>query len=247
MVDNGSDDGSVDCVNEHFPGAHVIRNKRNEGFASACNQAAWTATGEFLLFHNPDVQLDGGAMDSLIELFRERGNVGAASGRMRFRDGSFQATCRNFPTLRRLLFSRGSVFSVFRENVGRYTLGDYGEVTEVPAVAGTMMMMRRDVFVSLDGFDERFFMYMEDTDLCLRLNRAGYRNYFVPGAGGIHLWGRGSRSGKVKRRWYHHMSVWKYFLKHFPNPVSLIILPVMLGLNLVLAMFVGEPGRREKT
>ncbi len=247
VVDNGSDDGSVDCVNKHFPDAHVLRNKHNIGFASACNQAAWVATGEFLLFHNPDVQLDAGALDRLIDVYRDKSDAGAAAGRMRFIDNSFQPTCRNLPTIGRLMFSRGSVFSSVWRGGKHYTLGDYDRVTEVPAVAGTLLMIRRDLFVSLNGFDERFFMYMEDTDLCLRLNQHGYKNYFVPDAGGIHLWGRGSRGGKLKRRWYHHVSVWKYFLKHFPGAGSLTILPFVLAFNLVLTMFVGEPGRREKT
>ena len=87
-------------------------------------------------------------------------------------------------------------------------------------------------------------MYMEDTDICLRLRQSGYRNFFVPGAGGVHLWGRGSRGGKVKRLFYHHISVWKYFLKHFPNPVSFLILPVILTVNFVLAAIV--PKRVER-
>lgn len=246
VVDNGSDDGSAECVNKHFPDAHVIRNKRNLGFASACNQAAWVATGEFLLFHNPDVRLDEQAVDRLVEVFRGKSDAGAAAGRMRFDDNSFQPTCRNLPTMGSLIQSRGSVLYGIWRGGRSYTLGDFDVVTEVPAVAGTLMMVRRDVFVSLNGFDERFFMYMEDTDLCLRLSRLGYKNYFVPGAGGIHLWGRGSRGGKLRRRWYHHLSVWKYFLKHFPNAGSLIILPCVLAFNLVLATIVGEQGRREK-
>lgn len=246
VVDNRSDDGSAACVSEHFPDARVLTNMRNIGFASACNQAAWVASGEFLLFHNPDVQLDAGSVDRLVDICEDRSDAGAVAGRMRFADNSFQPTCRNFPTIGRLVFSRGSVFSSVWRGGKHYTLGDFDRVTEVPAIAGTLMMIRRDLFVSVNGFDERFFMYMEDTDLCLRLNRLGYKNYFVPDAGGIHLWGRGSRGGRLKRRWNHHVSMFKYFLKHFPGPVSLIILPFALAINLVLAILVGEPGRREK-
>jgi len=246
VADNGSDDGSVECVSKHFPEVRVLRNTRNIGFASACNQAAWAAKGEFLLFLNPDVQLDPGAVDRMIDVYRGRSDAGAVAGRMRFPDNSFQPTCRNFPTIGRLMFSRGSVFSFFGRGGGDYTLGDFDEVTEVPAVAGTLLMIRRDLFLSLNGFDERYFMYMEDTDLCLRLHRLGYKNYFVPDAGGIHLWGRGSRGGKLRRRWYHHVSVWKYFLKHFPGAGSLIILPLALMINLMLSVFVRKPGRRKK-
>ncbi len=243
-VDNNSTDGSCECAREYFPAAKIIELSRNEGFASACNQGAWIAEGRYLLFHNPDVCLDRDAVDRLIDVFRDRERVGAVSGRMRYPDGSFQATCRNFPTVTNLLFSRGSVLSLLYDRGGRYTLPDYDETTEVPSVAGTLMMIERDVFVAMNGFDERFFMYMEDTDLCMRLHRRGYTNFFAPGAGGIHSWGTGSRAGKVKRLWYHHISIWKYFAKYFPKPVSLIILPVILIVNFLLAAVLPRPSEK---
>jgi GT2 family glycosyltransferase len=244
VVDNSSTDSSVACARKHFENVRVIETGRNAGFAAACNQGAWMASGEFLLFHNPDVYLDAGVVKRLLEVCRSEEKAGAVAGRMRFPDGRFQATCRNFPTVGNLLFSRGSVLSYFYRKAARYTLPDYQSLTEVPAVAGTLMMVKRDVFVSLGGFDERFFMYMEDTDLSLRLRRAGYRNLFVPDAGGVHAWGQGSQTGRLKRRWYHHLSVWKYFLKHFPISASLVILPVVLAVNFVLAMMIPEPSEK---
>jgi GT2 family glycosyltransferase len=244
VVDNNSSDGSVECAREHFPSVRVIEIGRNIGFAAACNQGAWIASGDFLLFHNPDVCVDAGAVERLLEVCRTEEKAGAVAGRMRFPDGRFQATCRNLPTIGNLVFSRGSVLSYFYRKAVRYTLPDYQTITEVPAVAGTLMVIQRDVFTSLDGFDERFFMYMEDTDLSLRLTRAGYRNLFVPDAGGVHAWGKGSQAGRLKRRWYHHLSVGKYFLKHFPKSASLVILPVALAVNLVLALMVPEPSEK---
>ncbi|UCE25482.1 MAG: glycosyltransferase family 2 protein [Candidatus Zixiibacteriota bacterium] len=244
VVDNSSTDGSVESVRRHFPGARIIEMTRNEGFAAACNQGAWIAKGEYLLFHNPDVCLDRGAVGHLTGVFQSRERVGAVSGRMRYPDGSFQATCRNFPTLANLSFSRGSVLSLFYGERARYTLPDYMETTEVSSVAGTVMMIHRDLFVAMNGFDERFFMYMEDTDLCMRLHRRGYTNFFAPEAGGIHFWGKGSRAGKVKRLWYHHVSVWKYSLKYFPKPISLIILPVILIVNFLLAALLPRPSEK---
>lgn len=234
VVDNGSDDGSVECVKKHFPGAGVIQNRRNAGFAAACNQGAKEARGEYLLFHNPDLQLDEGAIGRMLEVYESHENVGAVAGRMRFPDGSFQATCRNFPTVRNLIFSRGSVLSKVTGGSGNYTLGDFDEITEVPAVAGTLMMVKKELFESLYGFDSSYFMYMEDTDFCLRLSRRSYKNYFTPHAGGVHLWGKGSRGGNLRRRWYHHNSVWKYAVRNFPSGISLIILPLLLA-NFVAA------------
>jgi GT2 family glycosyltransferase len=247
VVDNGSDDGTLEMIAGEFPEVRLIRNAENLGFAAACNLGVSHSKGEFVLFHNPDLVLDDGALGGLVSEFSKIVKAGAASGRMRFPDGSFQATCRNFPTVTRLLFSRGSFLSRIAGGSGVYTLPDFESVTEVPAVAGTLMIVRRDVFEQIGGFDPRFFMYMEDTDLCFRLNRAGYHNYYIPSAGGVHLWGEGSRAGKMKRARYHHRSVRKYFAKHFPGFVSLIILPLLLSVNLLLTALVPPPNGRKSS
>ena len=89
-------------------------------------------------------------------------------------------------------------------------------------------------------------MYMEDTDLCLRLRNSGLKNYFVPSAGAVHLWGKGSRAGRTRRRWYHHVSVWKYFVKHFPDGFSVIVLPVVLAVNFVVGSVLPPPERHRE-
>lgn len=236
VVDNGSDDGSLDVVKEHFPDAILIEPGKNLGFARACNLGAVKASGEYLLFHNPDLMLDPDALERLLRVYEYFTDVGAVAGRMRYPDGRFQPTCRKFPTVRNMVFSRGSVFSRFFQSDSVYTLPDYAETTEVDAVAGTLLMVRAELFRLLGGFDQRFFMYMEDTDLCLRLSQAGYHNYFEPSAGGVHLWGKGSRAGDFKRSRYHHMSVWKYFMTHSPNTFAVFVLPILLLLNLLMKL-----------
>ncbi len=245
-VDNGSSDDSCTVVRTHFPHAKVIFNRKNLGFATACNVGAQRATGEYLLFLNPDVTIDGDAIEQLAAAIRSRKDAGVVAGRMRFPNGSFQATCRNLPQMGNMLFSRGSIFSRLIRNGSAYTLPDYEVTTPVPAAAGTMMMVRNELFNSVGGFDRRFFMFMEDVDLCLRIGSQGLKNYFVPSAGGIHLWGRGSNVGKLKRNWYHHWAVWKYFRKHHPNAFSLFVLPFILALNFVLVTFlpVSQPANR---
>ncbi len=248
MVDNASDDSSPDRVRELFPDCTPIINDRNEGFAAACNRGAKAAAGEYLLFLNPDVEIDPGAIKSLIETFERHPEAGLVSGRLRFPDGSFQATCRKFPTIANLIFSRGSMFSrMFNGGVdrqGRYTLPDYDETTEVPSVAATLLMVRKELFDRLGGFDPRFFVFMEDTDLSLRVSQTGSKNLVVPSAGGVHAWGQGSRAGRFKRRSHHHQSLWRYFLKHHPNGFSVIVLPALLTLNLLLSLLWPGGGRR---
>jgi len=247
VVDNGSTDKTVDRVIKQFAEVRIIRNERNLGFAAACNQGAKGAPGEYLLFLNPDVQIDKDAIERLVAVASERDRVGLVSGRLRFPDGSFQATCRQFPTTGNMIFSRGSAITrLFAADCSRskaYTLPDYVETTEVPAVAATMVMIRKDLFDITGGFDDRFFLFMEDTDLSLRLHKAGYTNLVVPAAGGIHRWGAGSDLERKRRLWYHHLSVWKYFLKHFPNGFSVVLLPLLLTLNFCLRLILPHRDR----
>lgn len=234
VVDNNSGDGTIDEVKKIWPEASLNVSQSNRGFAAAVNDAASGASGEFLLFLNPDVDLEPDAISKLVTVFEERPDAGAVAARMCFPDGSFQPTCRNFPTVSNMLFSRGSALSHLIGGGENYTLDDFDEITAVPAVAGTAMMVKRDLFDRLGSFDTRFFMYMEDTDFCLRLAHSDLKCYFVPEAGGVHRWGSGSSSGKLIRLWYHHQSFWMYFMKHRPNFFSLAVLPALLACNFIL-------------
>jgi len=245
VIDNGSDDDSPEQIKHQFPHAKVVVNVKNRGFAAACNQALRETDGEFLLFLNPDVRLDSDCIECLRSVIQNDHKAGAVVPRMRNVDDSFQATCRRFPTIYNMAFSRGSILARSFGNSHIYTLGDFRETTVVDAVAATVLMIRRSLHDRVGGFDERFFMYMEDTDLCLRLKSLGYRNYFVPGAGSVHDWGHGSNAGGSVRACRHHLSVWRYFLKHLPNGFSLLVLPMILVLNLlvVLATLLFRRGR----
>jgi len=248
VVDNASDDGSPAKVREFFPDCNPIVNEKNLGFAAACNRGAQEAAGEYLLFLNPDVTIDPGAVGVLLEACEQQPDAGLVSGRLRFPDGSFQATCRKFPRVTNLIFSRGSLFSrMFGGGIdrdGRYTLPDYRETTEVASVAATMLMVKKELLDRLGGFDPRFFMFMEDTDLSLRVSQIGSRNYVVPSAGGVHAWGGGSRAGRIQRLRHHHLSLWRYFLKHHPNGFSVIVLPVLLIAHLLLSVLLPGSGKR---
>jgi GT2 family glycosyltransferase len=212
----------------------------NRGFAAACNEGARAANGKFLLFVNPDACLDRGSVESLMTVLESHPRIGVVGGRLRFPDGTFQHSCRRFPTVSNILFSRGSILSgIFGGSA--YTLGDFEEPTEVPAMGANVMMIRRDLFLRMRGFDERYFMYMEDTDLCRRLFRRGFRNVFVPAAGAVHLWAGGSDAGRIRRAYLHHTAVWKYFMKHLPNLFSVVILPIFLLIHLLLVMAFGRP------
>lgn len=244
VFDNNSRDNTVASVKTLFQEVSIIVSGKNIGFAAANNSASKNARGEFLLFANPDIIIDTGAVRVLMDALIGRPDAGAVTARMRNKDGSFQATCRNFPSLKNIFFSRGSFISelpVSKSKSGSiiYTLGDFENIAEVPASSATCLMMRKDFFDEIGGFDERFFLFMEDTDLCGRINQKGKKVYFVPGAGAVHYWGRGSAVSPFKRSLRQHISVWKYFLKYFPNGFSVFIMPILLIFNLIITMLSG--------
>ncbi|MDZ4722558.1 MAG: glycosyltransferase family 2 protein [candidate division Zixibacteria bacterium] len=249
IVDNNSHDASVAAVKNRSDEYLIVENEKNRGFASACNQGAELAEGEYLLFLNPDVTLEGSAITKMLEVYAQESKVGLVVPRLRFPDDTFQANCRNFPQISNLLFSRGSFLSALfrkqRKNAfASYTLPDYDATTAVTAVAGTVLLITKELFTKMNGFDSRFFLYMEDTDLSYRVHLHGNENYFVPDAGAVHHWGSGSTTSTLVRKFHHHYSFWQYFLKHAPNGFSLLVLPFMLIGNLcVTALAADKRGR----
>ncbi|HSH00006.1 MAG TPA: glycosyltransferase family 2 protein, partial [candidate division Zixibacteria bacterium] len=221
-----------------LPEVTVVNERDNRGFAGGCNRAVARARGEYLLFLNPDVYLDEGTMGALVSELRRRPDAGAVVGRMRDPSGAFQPTCRQLPTRANIFLSRGSVLSRAFGSMG-YTLPDFPTVTAVPAAAATCWLMPRTLFEDVGGFDERFFMFMEDTDLSLRIALAGKKIYFVPHAGAEHAWGAGASATEQQRVRWHSQSVLAYYQKRFPGLYSRLVLPLALKLNQALRRALG--------
>jgi len=212
---------------------------RRTGFGAACNRGAKEAGGDCLLFLNPDVIVEADAIDHLYKDLDSLPDAGMVVGRLVGRDGEFQPSCRRFPTLGNLFLSRGSFLQkIFRFREDAYTLPDYQDITQVDAAAAAMMMMSKATFDRIQGFDERFFLYMEDTDLCYRATQAGYKLYYIPQAGGRHFWGYSTRQYRFKRIWWHHLSIWRYFVKHYRSIGGLAFLAAMLLINSFLSLIV---------
>ncbi len=248
LIDNKSTDSTVLSVKGRYPEVKIITSPKNIGFAAACNAAARSAVGEYLLFVNPDLILDDNAISMMIDCYERRGDCGIVTARLRHPDGRFQANCRQFPTISNIFLSRGSILQRYRllKDNGAHTLPDYSEITSVPATSATCLMIRRSLFNELKGFDSRFFLFMEDTDLCQRTRQAGKSTYFTPHAGAIHLWGRGSNIAAWKRDFHQHFSVWKYFLKYYPNGFSVLALPALLAINFAVKTILKGPGRKPR-
>ncbi len=239
VVDNASTDQTPTHIARRWPSVTLVLNRTNEGFAAACNRGAQAASGAYLLFVNPDVVTDSDMITELMQVAAATPQLGLAVPRLRHADGRWQANCRAFPSLSNLVRSRGSILSRLRPSAqDDYTIADARENRMVPSVAGTVALIRKARFDAVGGFDHRFFLFVEDTDLSRRLADSDYVNVYVPSAGALHHWGRGSTAGRIRRMWHHHRSMWRYFLKHDRRIQILVPLAGLLFGNFVLSLLV---------
>ena len=218
VVDNASSDRTAELTRERAH-VHFIANRENRGFAAAANQGITACEADFLLLLNPDANLLTG-VDALVEA-SER--YGLAAGKLVGVDGKAQAgfTIRRLPTPASLIFELFGVNRLWPSNpvnrLYRYLDGDLDQAGPVEQPAGAFLMTRRDVWNTLQGFDERFYpIWFEDVDFCKRALDSGYRIEYVPSVQAFH---RGGHSvNKIQsgcRALYWCVSLTRYAAKHF--------------------------------
>jgi GT2 family glycosyltransferase len=195
--DNDSHDGSADAIAEHFPQAELIRSKDNIGFAAANNRVAETITTEWMLLLNPDTETHAGAIQNLLAFSKAHPRAGITGGRTVFPDGSLNiASCWRKLTPWSLFCSAFYLSYLFpkSELFNPEAMGDWQRdtVREVDIVVGCFLMIPTALWRELNGFDETYFMYGEEADLCLRAARMGYRPMITPDAQIMHLVGASS-------------------------------------------------------
>ena len=233
VVDNASRDGTADAVRRAFPEVSVLSMPKNMGFAVACNRGMRASTSRYCLFLNPDVRLSLDTLEDLVEVAERHPQAGIVGPRVLNEDGrTVQISYRSFPTIGTLFFHQYSLLNrVFPNNPWRrkYLLmgQDFSEPRGVDWVSGCCMLARRDVVRELNGFDEQFFMYSEDVDLCLRAKQAGWQTWYDPRTCVTHR--IGGSSGGMRPLIERHRSVWRYYKKHMTNGVGALDGVVFLG------------------
>jgi len=200
VVDNASPDDSAATVAD-LP-IELIRAPRNGGFSYGCNLGSAGATAPYLLFLNPDARLDAAALDALVAVLRDDPGAGLASPRILDDDGSLSYSLRRFPRLRStyaqaLFLHRAWPHAAWTDELIRDPAA-YESATTAEWVSGACMLVRRSAYEAIGGFDERFFLYCEDTDLCLRLSNAGQAVRFEPRAEVHHVGGASSGAGETQ-------------------------------------------------
>ncbi len=220
VVDNQSSDGSINYLKPKFPQVQFIVNESNKGFAKACNQGLAIARGENILFLNPDTIVAEDTLETAIKFLNQDENIGAIGVRMIDGKGKFlKESKRSFPGPVTSLFKLFGFARVFPRSpsFSRYHLGHLSEHGnhEVDVLAGAFMMIKKQVLLKCGTFDETFFMYGEDVDLSYRIQKAGYKNYYVADAEIIHFKGESTKRGSLNyvRMFYNAMSI--FVQKHY--------------------------------
>jgi len=216
VVDNASADGSADAVAARFPEARLVRNAENVGFSRANNQALRGAAAPYALFLNSDAELAPGALPTLAGRLEAQAGLGAVGPRTVGADGSIEVSFG--PALRPLAEwrQRRLVRGVQRRDPAALREAEARAAAEHEPdwVSGACLLVRREAFDSVGGFDEGFFLYEEDVDLCVRLRRAGWGILFTPEAQVVHHRGRSVETDPSRARLEYDRSHLRYYRKH---------------------------------
>lgn len=247
VVDNGSSDDSVQRVREAYPKVIVIEAGRNLGFAAANNRAFEKASGRFMLLVNTDALLEKDCASKLLTLMERDPRIGMAGPQLLNDDGSAQTSFEAVPTLATETLNRSLLKRLFPKRYpgkGRVFTGP----EPVEALIGAVMMIRRDALDELHGFDEDYFFFLEETDMAVRMRKAGWRVFHEPAARAVHLQGATAKTYQAASRIEFYRSRYLFFRKHYGLGAMNALKAVMtanlalnaLGLGVATAVTLGR-------
>lgn len=228
VVDNASADRSASDLQYPELPLNLIRSSVNLGFAAACNRGALDSGADYLLFLNPDMILDSQSLTAAINFMESPRNskIGVCGIQLRDKRGEILRSCSRFPKPAHFyahMFGLNRLFpSRFRNNF--MSDWDHAATTRVDVVTGAFLLVRRSIFQSLGGFDERFFVYLEDVDLLHEAKLAGWECWYFAGAHAYHKGGGCSEQARAARIFYSLRSRILYSCKHFTRAAAFAIL-----------------------
>jgi GT2 family glycosyltransferase len=229
VVDNGSRDASESFV-ERLPNVKLLRAGENLGFGKACNRGAQHATSEYLLFLNPDAVLYANTLSKILTYMEDPANakVGICGVQLLDETGRVSRSCTRFPSpLGFVAHAIGADRIVPR--LGHFMAEwDHEQTRQVDHVIGAFFLVRRELFERLCGFDERFFVYLEDLDFSFRAHQAGWHSVYLADTQAFHAGGGTSNQVKARRLFYSLRSRLLYSFKHFPRIGGFAVLAATL-------------------
>ena len=223
IVDNASEDDSLEGVGTAVDDIEIIRNAKNVGFARANNQVLRSQVAEFYVLVNPDCVVEAGTLGTIVAAMRKDSTIGLASCVINNADGTIQKTCRRrFPTPRSAMIRTFGLSTLFPGEDFDYGDADTtGEIEFVDAISGAFMVVRGSALEKVGYLDDVYFMHCEDLDWCKRFWQAGYKVAFVPAARVTHIKGVSGRSLRVN--WYLHQGMLRFYKKFYMNEYPKIL------------------------
>jgi len=233
VVDNNSSDGSQDFVERQYPQAKLIRNKENLGFAKANNLGIKESKGEFILFLNTDTVIYPRMLEYLMEEMKADSQIGAVAPALLRGKNAYQISFG-----RKVSFVQELIQKCFLNSVLKLRLKIGLKMREVGWLSGACLLTRKDVLEAVGYFDENFFLYFEDIDLCYRIKKKGFKLTFFPKARVFHRGGASTLRSKISSRYEYRKSQLYFYRKH-NSKHSYFLLRCYLWVNFSLLSLFG--------
>lgn len=215
VVDNVSSDGSADAVRASFPQVRLFESSENAGFAHGNNRGTQESAGRCVLFLNPDTEVREGTLTGLVQFADTHPEAAAYTCRLVNPDGGLQMSCFRFPNLKMAFFGFFPLVPMDSLANGRYPSETFDREFQPEHVLGACLMIRRDALNALGGWDGRYFMYFEETDLCYRLRRSGQTVLYTPACTVVHHGGRSTAAVHEKMSVAFYCSQSYFYRRHY--------------------------------
>jgi GT2 family glycosyltransferase len=239
VVDNASQDGSVDAVRLQYPGVMLLPQVSNLGYSKANNLGIRSAKGRYVLLLNSDTVMQEGCLNTMLSFMDKNMEVGAAGCKVVLSDGSLDKACkRSFPTPINAFYHYLGLPKLFPRNhdFGAYNLTyvHEDEVHEVESLVGAFMLVKKNVIEAVGVLSEDYFMYGEDIDWCYRIKSAGWRIVYYPKTQILHLKGASSKKLKIKTTYHFFKSMIIFYNKFYSSKYNFVItLLTYMGVSVV--------------
>lgn len=244
VVDNASNDNSVEMIEKYFPDVILVRNRKNMGFAYANNQGIRYSKGKYIILLNSDTEIVAkDFFKRIVYFFKKHPRCGIIGPLIRDSEGNIQNSVCPFPSLYTVsmqmsglsYFFPGNIyFSPFREFVLNKK---YTKIHEVDWVSGACLCFRRELLDTVGLLDDNFFLYYEETDFCWRVRRKGWKIYFIPVEGCVHHTGKTTSRYSEIALYHSYKSLLYYFKKH-RYPFDYILTRILVLLNFTPKLFI---------
>ncbi len=233
VIDNDSQDNSVEHIKKSHPDVTLIPLEKNIGFGCGNNRGAEISSGRILVLINPDCEISEESFASGVEYLDRNPDVGILGLKIFTHEGVLEQSARGFPDPSTGLFGRSTFLGKIAQKFGKAGKGgvagknlmvdpDATEPYDVDWVSGALMMIRRECWDAIGGFDEDYFMYWEDADLCYRAKKAGLRTVYFPGSSVIHRPGSSSSKDPAPAIKWFHEAAYLYICKNVSPGPSLL-------------------------